>query len=167
MLSGYPLLKEKERGRLMSQYLRFRVFRPSVEVGPDTRGQENPVRTSTDESIGIILLFAYGQSSHGLASSIRDTPRDDLSLRKSNANYPTLDKCLFCRHISFLLYKESCYWHKLCWTRACCSMSFLPWNSNVEESVDCKRHLLLCHLCEIPLQVSHTPPLLRQTDRKR
>ena len=30
------------------------------------------------------LLFAYGQSSHGVATPIRDTPRDDLSIQKSN-----------------------------------------------------------------------------------
>ena len=34
----------------------------------------------------LALLFAYGQSSHGVASSIRDTPWDDLSIQKSNAN---------------------------------------------------------------------------------
>ena len=32
------------------------------------------------------LLFAYGQSSHGVATPIRGTPRDDLSIRKSNAS---------------------------------------------------------------------------------
>ena len=35
------------------------------------------------------LLFAYGQSSRGVASPIRDTPRDDLSIRKSNETYFT------------------------------------------------------------------------------
>ena len=54
------------------------------EVDPDTRGQENPISTSTDESIGI--TFGYGQSSHGVATPIRDTPRDDLSIRKSNGS---------------------------------------------------------------------------------
>ena len=34
------------------------------------------------------LLFAYGQSSNGVATPIRDTPRDDLSIRKSNGKYP-------------------------------------------------------------------------------
>ena len=32
----------------------------------------------------LALLFAYGQSSHGVATPIRDAPRDDLSIRKSN-----------------------------------------------------------------------------------
>ena len=32
----------------------------------------------------LALLFAYGQSSHGVATPIRDTPRDDLSIQKSN-----------------------------------------------------------------------------------
>ena len=43
--------------------------------------RENPIIMSTDESI----TFGYGQSSHGVASSIQDTPRDVLSIRKSNA----------------------------------------------------------------------------------
>ena len=29
-------------------------------------------------------MLVYGQSSHGVATPIRDTPRDDLSIRKSN-----------------------------------------------------------------------------------
>ena len=33
------------------------------------------------------LLFAYGQSSRGVATPIRDTPRDVLSIRKSNEEY--------------------------------------------------------------------------------
>ena len=33
------------------------------------------------------LLFAYGQSSHGVATSKRDTPRDVLSIRKSNDSF--------------------------------------------------------------------------------
>ena len=32
------------------------------------------------------LLFAYGQSSRGVATPIRDTPRDVLSVRKSNGS---------------------------------------------------------------------------------
>ena len=32
----------------------------------------------------IALLFSYGQSSRGVATPIRDTPRDVLSMRKSN-----------------------------------------------------------------------------------
>ena len=31
----------------------------------------------------LALLFVYGQSSHGVAS-IRDIPRDDVSIRKRN-----------------------------------------------------------------------------------
>ena len=34
------------------------------------------------------LLYAYGQASQGVASSIRDTPQDDLSIRKSNVLWP-------------------------------------------------------------------------------
>ena len=77
----------------------YRVFRPSVEgstkgtspecaagprdvpkVDPDTRGQENPISMSTDKSIGITFCV-----SHGVATPMRDTPKDDLSIRKSNA----------------------------------------------------------------------------------
>ena len=35
----------------------------------------------------LALLFVYGQSSHGVATPIRDTPRDVLSIRKSNDDY--------------------------------------------------------------------------------
>ena len=35
----------------------------------------------------LALLFAYGQSFHGVATPIPDTPRDDLSIRKSNVSY--------------------------------------------------------------------------------
>ena len=35
----------------------------------------------------LALLFVYGQSSRGVATPIRDTPRDVLSIRKSNASY--------------------------------------------------------------------------------
>ena len=34
----------------------------------------------------LALLFAYGQSSPGLATPIRDTPRDDFSIWKSIAS---------------------------------------------------------------------------------
>ena len=46
------------------------------------------------------LLFAYGQSSRGVATPIRDTPRDVLSIRKSNEVYyldtNLLLVCRFC-----------------------------------------------------------------------
>ena len=62
-----------------------RVWRDVPEVDPDKRGQKNPISTSTDESIGIGI--AYGKSSHRVATPIRDTPRDDLSIWKSNGTY--------------------------------------------------------------------------------
>ena len=47
------------------------------EVDPDTQGEENPISSSMD-------VWTYGQSSHGVATPIRDKPRDDLSIWKSN-----------------------------------------------------------------------------------
>ena len=44
----------------------------------------NPYTNSPPSSI-VTLLYVYGQASQGVASSIRDTPQDDLSIRKSNA----------------------------------------------------------------------------------
>ena len=40
------------------------------------------------------LLFAYGQSSRGVATPIRDTPRDVLSIRKSNGGYVLFEPLL-------------------------------------------------------------------------
>ena len=55
------------------------------EVDPDTQGQENPISTSTDESIGI--TFCVWTVIPRVATPIRDTPRDDLSIRKSNVQF--------------------------------------------------------------------------------
>ena len=41
------------------------------------------------------LLFAYGQSSHGVATPIQGTPRADLSIRKSNAKWGAAAPPLF------------------------------------------------------------------------
>ena len=43
------------------------------EVDPDTDGRKY-----------WHYFFAHGQSFHGVATPIRDTPRDDLSIQKSN-----------------------------------------------------------------------------------
>ena len=46
------------------------------EVDPDTDGRKY-----------WHYFFAHGQSFHGVATPIRDTPRDDLSIQKSNGRY--------------------------------------------------------------------------------
>ena len=49
----------------------------------------------------LALLYVYGQSSHGVATPIRDTPRDDLSIRKSNVLwFPSSHLFLILRDLS-------------------------------------------------------------------
>ena len=52
------------------------------KVDPDTQVQENPISTSTDESIGIIFCVWTIIPWHG--HSYTRHPRDVLSIRKSN-----------------------------------------------------------------------------------